>query len=100
MSFSVPINEQETIINISRDEQGCEVWTSDSTMMTKLDRMVAKSDHYSIHREDFVRGSLVAKEYRIDDKSLISFRAKRVSMELSDEQKKARAARLRGDIEN
>lgn len=33
---STPVDEQETTINISRDEDTAEIYTSDSTMITKL----------------------------------------------------------------
>ena len=34
--MSVAVVEQETVICISRDSEECTVYTSDSTMMTKL----------------------------------------------------------------
>lgn len=37
--MSVAVAEQETVICISRDSEECTVYTSDSTMMTKLDKL-------------------------------------------------------------
>lgn len=87
IGYSVPTNEQETIINFGRSEQGCVIWTSDTTMMTKLDKMVNKSAHYSLIKEGKVDGDVVNKEYKIDNKNLISFRSQPVSRTYTDEQR-------------
>lgn len=89
--------EQETIINISRTEKGASIWTSDNTMMTKLDKLCARSENYTSQEQRSRSGELLAKEYFIADKALIFFRAERRT--LTDEQREKAAARLR-DFKN
>lgn len=88
-----PIEEQETTISFSRTDQGASIWTSDSTMITKLDKLCARSENYTSKEERTKSGELIAKEYTIKDKSLIRFiPGKRI---LSDAQKEKMAARMR-----
>ena len=42
----MPINKQETTISYSRDSQEVTVWTSDRTVMTKLDRLCETAPDY------------------------------------------------------
>lgn len=89
LSNSVSISEQEVHINFMRDEDFATIYTSDTTYMTKLDKLCKTSpDMYSLIA-DTGRG----KTYRVADKTLISFRAKK--RELSDEQKIAVGERMR-----
>lgn len=95
-----PINEQETTINFSRDEQSAKIWTSDTTMMTKLDKLVEKdSENWSCTEQKDKDGDVIAKVYIVQKKKLIAFRTDRV---LSEEQKEtlrrcARANFSQGD---
>ncbi len=90
LSNSVSISEQEVCINFMRDEDFATIYTSDTTYMTKLDKLCKTSpDMYSLIA-DTGRG----KTYRVEDKTLISFRAKK-KRELSDEQKIAAGERMR-----
>ena len=85
----VPVFEQEICINAMRDEKFATIYASDSTYITKLDKLCKESpDMYSLI-EDNGRG----KRYLLKDKTLISFRAKK--RELTDEQKKKAAERMR-----
>ena len=89
LSNSVSISEQEVCINFMRDEDHATIYTSDTTYMTKLDKLCRTNpDMYSLIT-DTGRG----KTYRIKDKTLISFRAKK--RELSEEQKIAAGERMR-----
>ena len=97
--MSIPINEQETTINIYRDRSECDIWTSDTTMMTKLDRLCEKSpQYYKLVEVGNISGVITDKDYRIKDKSLISFRSGKVV--LSDEQKQERAERMQKNRES
>lgn len=59
-----------------RDEDFATIYTSDTTYMIQLDRLCkAKPDMYSL-LQDTGRG----KTYRVKDKTLISFRAKKKEM--------------------
>ena len=44
--MGVPIYEQETTISFSRDEDFADIYTSDTTMMTKYDKFVANKDSH------------------------------------------------------
>ena len=86
---SVPVSEQEVHISFMRDEPFATIYTSDTTYMTKLDKLCKTSpDMYSL-LSDTGRG----KTYRVEDKTLISFRAKK--REMSEEQKIAAGERMR-----
>ncbi len=86
---SVPIYEQEVYINMMRDEKTATIYTSDSTYITKLDKLCNSSpDMYSVIEE-----TKCGKTYLLQDKTLISFRAKK--KELSDEQRQAAGDRMR-----
>ena len=86
---SVSVSEQEVCINFMRDEDYATIYSSDTTYITKLDKLCKTSpDMYSLI-SDTGRG----KKYRVEDKTLISFRAKK--KELSEEQKIAASERMR-----
>lgn len=95
--MSVALNEQETSINFSRDKDMAEIYTSDSTVMTRLDKL-AQSDacpDWKMVRQIYDRnGDLVAKVYQTK-KRLVSYRAAIVERELTDEQREAMAGRIR-----
>lgn len=89
LSNSVSISEQEVCINFMRNEDFATIYTSDTTYMTKLDKLCNTSpDMYSLIA-DTCRG----KTYRVEDKTLVSFRAKK--REISEEQKIAAGERMR-----
>ena len=94
---SVSYEEQETTISFSRTDSGAEIWTSDRTTMTKLDRLCSESPEYWKCKkvENFLDGSLANKVYTVTDKSLISFRSKKVKRELTDEQRAEMAERFK-----
>lgn len=94
----IPVYEQETTISFTRDSDTCLVYTSDSTIMTKLDKL-AKSDkapRWKLVGEQKLKGgdNVVSKTYEAH-KRLISFRADITTRELNDEQIEARAERMR-----
>lgn len=85
---SISSEEQEVHIWIMRNEKYAKIYTSDTTYMTKLDKMCKNSpDMYSL-TADTGRG----KTYRVEDKTLISFRAKK--KEMSEEAKNAASERF------
>lgn len=89
--------EQETTISFSRDGETADVWTSDTTMMTKLDRLCEKSpsNYKCTETSKTLDGLLACKRYTIADKNLVSFRGGAVKREMSEEQKAKVAERLR-----
>lgn len=89
MSNSVLVSEQETSVLYMRDQDYAEIYTSDSTQITRLDKLCNKSPNYYSLTTDTGRG----KTYRVSDKSLISFRS--AKREMTDEQRKAAGERMR-----
>lgn len=88
-NWSLSIAEQETHISWMRDEDFAKIYASDSTTITRLDKLCKISpDMYKL-----VTQTPVGKSYICMDKSLISFRAKK--RELSEEQKEAAGERMR-----
>lgn len=88
-NLTVSIEEQETHVSYMRNESFAKVYTSDSTQMTRFDKLCKTNpDMYKLI-EDTGRG----KSYLISDKGLISFRAKK--REMTEEQKQIAAERMR-----
>jgi len=72
--MSVIIEEQETHISWMRGDEYAEIYTSDSTTMTKLDRKVKENpEFWKIKSTNTVSGEIVSKTY-ICPKRLVSFR--------------------------
>lgn len=94
--YNVPLDEQETIIQFNRDDKYATIYTSDSTMITKLDKLCETSpEYYSIEKQETIDGDLVSKFYRLEDKAFISLRSKKKISNLSDEQRKLLSERMR-----
>ena len=88
-SYNIPSAEQECVINFMRGEDFATVSTSDSTMKTKLDKLCEESpEYYSLIEENNYY-----KTYRIEDKTLVSFRKKK--KEMSEEMRDAASARFK-----
>jgi hypothetical protein len=93
--MSIPTDEQETVIQFSRNSDTCTVWTSDSTVMTKLDKLVnaENSTEWSVTKTDTIDGELFAKEYTAN-KRLLSFRSCFFKRTLTAEQRQELAGRM------
>lgn len=89
LSNSVSVSEQETNILFMRNQDYAEIYTSDSTQMTRLDNLCKKNPGMYSLIADTGRG----KTYRVEDKTLISFRAKK--KEVSEEQRLAVGERMK-----
>lgn len=95
--MSLTIEEQETHVNFSRDDSRAEIYTSDTTMMTKLDKLINLPDtEWKLEREARLQrnNELVGKTYSCPVE-FISFRTKRVSRVYTEEEKRRIAERLR-----
>lgn len=95
--MGLPVYEQETTVNFYRDSDICTVYTSDSTVMTKLDKLAEnpKAPHWKLKEEHRSQsGDLVGKTYETH-KRLISFRADISTRELTEEQKEAASERMK-----
>ena len=91
------LSEQETTINYNREDKDRDVWTADRTVMTKLDRLCETApENYKCIDTAYDRdGNLISKQYKVADKSLLTFRQRKVKVSMSEEQKQANAERLR-----
>ncbi len=94
--MGIALDEMETTISFSRTGAHAEVWTSDTTMYTRFDRLCKESPAmYTCTDEARNRnGELLSKTYRIADKSMLTFRTKKKSFVLTDEEKAERAKRF------
>ena len=91
------ISEQETSVSFTRDSDICIVYTTDSTVMTKLDKLATndKSPHWKLKEEHRLQnGELIGKTYETH-KRLISFRSNISTREMSEEQKEAASERFK-----
>lgn len=89
MSNTVSIAEQETTVSFMRDEEHAIIYTSDTTQMTRLDKLCRTSpEMYSL-----IANTGRGKTYRVEDKGLISFRSKK--REMSEEAKEAASQRFK-----
>lgn len=95
--MGVAIYEQETVVSFMRDGEKAKIYTSDSTVMTRLDKLAEneKCPEWKLIKEHYSQnGELVGKTYETS-KRLVSFRSSIVSRELTEEQKAEAAERLR-----
>lgn len=98
--WSIPLNEQETTISFSRDQQEVDIWTNDRTMITKLDNLCKSYPSTYICKDTGKNsaGEVMCKRYKMTDKSLLSFRTKKKTYDLTDEEKAERAERFKRNL--
>lgn len=86
------LDEQEVTINMLRTEDDASIYCSDSTWITKMDKLVKKSPQlFKVTNE-----TDVGKTYKFP-KRLVSIRSTIRHCPLTEEQRKAAAERLRGE---
>ena len=86
------IEEQETIIQISRDEKEIHLWTSDNTRVTKMQKLInAPGTLWRLEKTEYTpEGDPAGYGFVCSDKNMLTLRAKRVERaELTDEQRVA-----------
>ena len=90
------IEEQETHISFSRGDKRAKIYTSDTTTMTKLNKLVElQGPEWKLEGVTKLKsGEIIGKTYSCPV-SLISFRKKRVQRNLSEEQRHEIASRFR-----
>ena len=94
--MSVQIEEQETHVSFLREDSRAVIYTSDTTMMTKLNKLVeAEGTEWKRERETHLQktGELIGVFYSCPVE-FISFRSKRVNRTYTDEEKQKIAERL------
>ncbi|MGN0362150.1 MAG: hypothetical protein ACI4ET_04845 [Bilifractor sp.] len=95
--MNIPVNEQETIITFSRDSDFAEIYTSDTTMRTKLHKLNSKNskDWVLVKQDrDRVDHDIVSEIFRCP-KRLISLRRVVATRAYTEEQRQAAAERLK-----
>ena len=92
----VMLEEQETHISWGRLDDRVKVYVSDRTVMTKLDKLVAtEGSEWKLDKISKLRtGEMVGKFYSCPIQC-IAFRAKPYKMNLTDEERAARAERMK-----
>lgn len=95
--MGLSLTEQETTISYYRDSDICIIYTSDSTVMTKLDKLAEnpKAPHWKLRKEHVTQsGELIGKTYETH-KRLISYRADISTREMTEGEKEAAADRMK-----
>lgn len=89
---SIPTEEQETVINYSRMEKAVSIFTSDQTVITRLDKLCESSPEFQVEEITIskVTNRALSKKYKITEKRLISFRSGIFTKELSEEEREKR----------
>lgn len=94
MPYFVTKTEQESIIGFGRLDDMMDIWTSDSTVIARCDKLVnAPGSAWQLVSVDYVGESVVAKKY-IAPVGCLSLRKAEVKRTLTDEQRQAAAERL------
>lgn len=91
------LEEQETHINFSRNDSRAEIYTSDTTMMTKLNKLVElQGTEWKLERESRLEksGELIGRTYSCPV-DFISFRKKHINRTYTEAEKREIAKRLR-----
>ena len=88
------LEERETVVNYGRLDDTATVYTTDERVMNKLDKFVENSPDWEFVKQETNEGDIVSKTYRCPVE-FISFRSKSRKGNMSEEQKRANAERLR-----
>ena len=89
MANNIPLDEQETVIHWMRGEDFATISTTDSTMITKMNKLCeGNPDMYWLKSDDGY-----SKIYKCRDKSMVSLRSKK--REVTEEQRKAAGERMK-----
>ncbi len=95
----ITLDEQETVIQFNRTDKGATIYTSDTTMMTKLDKLcISSPSNYKLDREETEDGKVVGKFYKLADKTRVSFRSKKVERILTEEERQKLSERARNNF--
>lgn len=95
--MNIPIEEQETIVNFRRNDTEAEIYTSDSTVLTKLRTLARKNPKTWVSVEkirDSKDHDIVAERFHCP-KKLISFRSTITVRKYTEEQKRELAERMK-----
>lgn len=97
--MGISTDEQETVINFGRNDETVTCWTSDSTWMTKMDKLIEKNpEEFKCTKEETIDGQVVQKRYEFP-KKYVSIRSKSVKRELTKEQRQEYVERAKKMVE-
>lgn len=95
--MNIPVNEQETVVNFTRGSDEARIYTTDTTVLTKLHKFISRnSKDWKLVRQDrdSTGHDVIAETYSCP-KSLISFRTAKQNRVLTDDQRREMAERLK-----
>ena len=94
--MSLSVAEQETCVNFMREDERARIYTSDTTIMTKLNKLVElDGTEWKLESESkLLSGELIGRTYSCPV-SLVSFRTKRKNQNYTDAQRAEIAERFR-----
>ena len=98
--MGVPVFEQETTVNFSRDMETATVWTSDKTIRTKFDRLCEKNptDYRCIEiGKSKINGEVLSKKYEMP-KRLLSFRTCKRNRKITEEEREQMRERAKKNL--
>ena len=96
--MGLSIEEQETHINFMRGDDRATIYTSDTTMMTKFNKLVEIAGaEWKLEKVERLNGSIIGCTYSCPV-PFISYRSKRIKRELTAEQRQEIANRFRKSI--
>ena len=89
-------SEQETTIQYSRDSKELHLYTSDNTVVTKMNKLLnAPGTKWRLEKTTYLDGEPTGYFFVCEDKGLITLRAKKTeSRQLTEEEIKDRTNRL------
>lgn len=95
--MGLTIEEQETHINFSRNDEWIEIYTSDTLMITKLFKLQKSADtEWKIkHVHKLQNGEIIGYTFSCPAKCL-SFRKKAVTRNYTEEQRREFGERMKG----
>ena len=96
----VTLDEQETVIQFNRSNPYATIYTSDLTLMTKLDKLCVNAPgNYSLTKTEKDKdGHIVGKFYRLEDKKMVSLRKEKRTRELTDEERQKLSERAKSNF--
>lgn len=93
---TLTIEEQETHINWSRGDARAKIYVSDVTTMTRLDKLVASEDsEWTLDKEYREKDGSVTGKFYSCPVECVSFRAKKATRNLTEEQREKIGQRLK-----
>ena len=96
-SVKCNISEQETTIQYSRDSKELHLYTSDNTVVTKMNRLLnTPGTSWRLEKTTYLDGEPTGYFFVCEDKGLITLRAKKTeSRQLTEEHKQKLRDRMK-----